>query len=122
MLKRDFLSKCALIDFLAISLILSLNNKALADMKNQDISDGLILLKGGSFLMGSLAGERQRGEDEKQRQATISPFYIDPYETRQKDYEELMGSNPSKNKGANLPVENITWFDAILFCNAKSKK
>jgi formylglycine-generating enzyme required for sulfatase activity len=31
-----------------------------------------------------------------------------------------MGNNPSESKGENLPVENVTWFDAIRYCNARS--
>ena len=85
-------------------------------------SDNLILIKGGTFTMGSPNNERQRNRDETQHTVTINSFYIDPYEVTQKDYREIMGNNPSYFSGDNLPVENITWFDAVNYCNKLSEK
>lgn len=85
-------------------------------------SDGLVLLQGGAFTMGSPATEKQRQEDETLHTVTLSPFYISPYEVTQADYEALMHDNPSHFHGAKLPVENVTWFDAIAYCNALSQK
>lgn len=45
--------------------------------------DSLILLEGGTFTMGSLQDERQRGQDEVSHEVTIGAFYVDPYEVRQ---------------------------------------
>ena len=84
--------------------------------------DGFKLLSGGTFLMGSPATERQRGEDEVQHKVRIDPFYVDPHEVAQKDYEALMGANPSVRKGPDLPVENVAWLDCIRYCNAKSRQ
>ena len=45
------------------------------------------------------------------------------YEVTQAEYEALMGTNPSYFSGCdNCPVEKVTWFDAIKYCNALSKK
>ena len=85
-------------------------------------SDGFILLQGGSFTMGSPTTEKQRQADATQHTVTLSPFYVDPFEVTQKDYEEIMGTNPSHFSGANLPVENVTWYDAIRYCNALSER
>ncbi len=49
-------------------------------------------------------------------------FYIGKYEVTQKDYTALMGTNPSKNINGNNPVENVTWYDAIVYCNKLSEK
>ena len=81
----------------------------------------MILVKGGTFQMGSPSSERMRDEDEKQHSVTVSDFYCDAYEVQQQDYEKLMGKNPSVFKGAKLPVENVSWFDAIEYCNKKSE-
>ena len=85
------------------------------------INDNLILLEGGTFMMGSPDTERQRYKDEVLHEVTLNPFYIDPYEVSQKDYQNIMGKNPSHFKGENLPVENVTWYDAAEYCNALSK-
>ena len=69
-----------------------------------EIQDGLILLEGGTFVMGSPEGERQREPDEVSHEVEISAFYIDPFEVTQRDYEAVMGENPSYFQGENFPV------------------
>ncbi len=84
------------------------------------VADGFALVTGGSFLMGSPESENWRIEDETLHEVTVSSFYIDPYETTQGEYARVMGENPSAFIGNDLPVESITWLDAVLFANAKS--
>ena len=67
-----------------------------------EIRDGLILLEGGTFRMGSPEGERQREPDEVSHEVTISAFYIDPFEVTQRDYEAVMGEDPSYFQGEDL--------------------
>lgn len=92
------------------------------EVDNMDIPDVFVLIKGGSFQMGSPDSEAWRGDDETQHLVTVSDFYMSQYELTQKEYQEIMGSNPSTFSGENLPVENVSWFDAIAYCNARSKK
>lgn len=80
----------------------------------------MVFIKGGTFLMGSPASERMRDKDEAQHSVTVDDFYCDAFEVRQSDYEKVMGENPSYNKGANLPVENVSFYDALEYCNKKS--
>jgi uncharacterized repeat protein (TIGR02543 family) len=50
----------------------------------------------------------------------MDDFCIGQYEVTQDIYEEVTGINPSYHKGSKLPVENVSWHDAVLFCNALS--
>ena len=86
-----------------------------------DVDDGYLLISAGTFLMGSSRAENWRIEDEVQHEVAVSAFYVDPYETMQENYEQLMGGNPSTFVGGNLPVENISWLDAIQYANKKSE-
>ena len=84
--------------------------------------DGFLLLPGATFEMGSPGSERQRASDEVRHKVTVSAFYVDPYEVMQKDYEAVTGKNPSRHKGARLPVENVSWLDAVRYCNDLSRQ
>ena len=96
-------------------------NKESGEIKEQgEVEDGFILLEGGTFTMGSPEEERQRESDEISHDVWVSAFYIDPFEVTQKDYEEIMGENPSYFKGENLPVDSVTWYQAVEYCNKRS--
>ena len=85
------------------------------------IEEGMVLIPGGTFTMGSPVSERQRQADETQHQVTVRAFYVDPHEVTQQDYQAVMGTNPSHFQGDNLPVEQVTWYDAINYCNKLSE-
>ena len=53
---------------------------------------------------------------------SVSEFQIARTELTQRQYEAVMQENPSFHKGADLPVENVTWWDAIRYCNQRSEK
>ncbi|MBC7853113.1 MAG: formylglycine-generating enzyme family protein [Pirellulaceae bacterium] len=96
----------------------------------------LVLIKADEFRMGSAANENGRRDDEQQHPVGITrPFYIGVYEVTQKEYERVMKRTPSSfspkgNRAASIagmdtslfPVENVTWFDALEFCNQLSKQ
>jgi len=89
----------------------------------QSVPDGFVRINGGTFIMGSPNDEPDLyGPPEPQHQVTVSSFYMCKYEVTQKEYQEIMGTNPSKFKGDNLPVEQVCWYDAIEYCNARSRK
>ena len=86
------------------------------------VQDGFVSIRGGSFTMGSPANEPERSSDEVRHTVTVSDFYISPTEVTQKDYQAVMGNNPSGTKGDDLPVTDLTWYDAINYCNALSRQ
>lgn len=85
----------------------------------QDIK-GTVFVVGGTFIMGG--NDSDASNDEKPvHSVTLSSYYIGKYEVTQKEFLEIMGTNPSGVAGDNLPVEKVSWFDAVKYCNAKSK-
>ena len=87
----------------------------------QEQQNGMVHVNGGSFVMGSSDSEFGYSSREgPQHQVTASPFLIGKYPVTQAEYQEMMGVNPSEFKGANLPVEQVSWFDAVEYCNRLS--
>ena len=52
---------------------------------------------------------------------TLDSFYIGKYEVTQKEWQEVMGNNPSNFTGERNPVENVSWYDAVAYCNKLSE-
>ena len=52
----------------------------------------------------------------------IDAFYMDKYEVTQEKYERIIGKNPSRYKGANLPVERVIWEEANEYCEKVGKR
>lgn len=79
---------------------------------SQEKSDGLVLVKGGTFM--------NTKSSYYEKNLTITNFYIGKYEVTQKEWVDVMGNNPSEFKGDNLPVERVSWYDCIEYCNRRS--
>lgn len=77
-------------------------------------TDNFVFVEGGTFIN---TNSNYYGGN-----VTISNFYIGKYEVTQKEWIEVMGSNPSEFKGDNLPVEMVSWYDTIKYCNKRSLK
>lgn len=86
------------------------------------LPEEFVLIQGGIFQMGSPEEEAWRSEDEVLHTVMVSDFYMSAYELTQAEYEEIIGENPSTFSGEDLPVENISWLDAVSYCNARSEK
>ncbi len=55
-------------------------------------------------------------------QVFVNDFYMGKYEVTQKEWQEIMGYNPSGFKGEHLPVESVNWYESIEYCNKRSLK
>ena len=85
-----------------------------ASAPSGETPDNFVLVKGGTF-KNTLSNYYGKG-------VTVSDFYIGKYDVTQKEWIEVMGNNPSKFKGDNLPVEMVNWYDSIDYCNKRSIK
>ena len=83
-----------------------------------------VLVRPGEFMMGSTRREPGREGDEGPRhQVRITKgFTMGAHEVTQEQYAEVMGRNPSKFSGAQNPVEQVSWNDAVEFCTRLSRK
>lgn len=68
----------------------------------------------GSFLMGSNNGDEN--ERPVHRVMLSKPFWLAKTEVTQRQYNQVMESNPSHFQGSNNPVEKVSWNDAVSFC------
>ena len=81
-------------------------------------SDSFVLVEGGTFVMGDNSG----GEFEKPAHSvTVSSFYMCDHEVTQEEYTSVTRkSNVSGHKGTNFPMEKVSWYDAVYYCNKLS--
>ncbi len=98
-----------------VSIIYAANIRENSRSKqSSDLGMKFIYVAPGSFQMGSSG----RGRDEKyaHRVTITKAYWIGKYEVTQKEYQHVMGTNPSNFKGDNRPVEMVSWYDAVKFC------
>ncbi|MCL2720586.1 MAG: formylglycine-generating enzyme family protein [Treponema sp.] len=109
----------------AIIAVISLSifgiNKSI-ETQQQRVAAGLVFIQGGTFMMGSPVNESGHNSYEIQRQVTISSFNMGRFPVTQREYHEVMGVNLSYFIGDDLPVETVTWFDAIEYCIRRSQR
>jgi formylglycine-generating enzyme required for sulfatase activity len=83
----------------------------------------MVEIPGGTFLMGSREEDKDSFSNEYPQHEVIVPaFLMGKYPITQYQYEAVMGDNPSNFKGANRPVECVSWFDAVVFCQKLSQQ
>jgi len=77
----------------------------------------MVQVKGGAFTMGCTDNAENFCQEMEipPHGVIVSDFYIGKYEVTQKQWVKIMGENPSKNKGNDLPVENVTWDEVQEF-------
>ena len=65
--------------------------------------------------MGSPPSEKGRDSDERQHTVSVGEFWLGETEVTQAQWQAVMGNNPSKFKGDDRPVENVSWKDVQVF-------
>ena len=80
-------------------------------------------VSGGHFMMGALPKDDKAFKFEKPRHEVVisQDMVVMKYVVTQKLYKTVMGNNPSYFKGADRPVESVSWVDAVTFANALSQ-
>jgi len=77
----------------------------------------MVVIPGGSFMMGSRDGER---DEAPVHRVQIGSFLMDQYEVRQSEFRKYQLPDPSHFKDPKHPLEQINWTDAALYCNERS--
>jgi formylglycine-generating enzyme required for sulfatase activity len=74
--------------------------------------EDMVYVKGGTF--------KSNGSNYTETSMILSDFYIGKYEVTQAEWANVMGGTPSAFKGDQLPVEMVSWYDAVEYCNKQS--
>ena len=121
----SFTNGCAEINF---NTLLNMSDLPLLPSVTDSLVE-MVQINGGTFTMGSPSSEANRNNDETQHSVTLSGFYMGKYQVTQEQYQAVMGTNPSRFTSAvsgesgtpgKLPVEWVTWYDTVEFCNKLS--
>lgn len=75
------------------------------------VPSNFAFVRGGIFSMGN---------NNQKHDVKLTDYFIGVYEVTQTEWEAVMDNNPSGFIGENLPVENVSWYEAIEFCNKRS--
>jgi formylglycine-generating enzyme required for sulfatase activity len=103
-----------------------------------DIQLDMMLIPGGTFIMGSPKEEEDSRDSERpQHEVTIEPFWLGQYQVTQAQWKFVaklpqvnkeLNPDPSRFKGDgstsltnNRPVEQVSWYDAVEFCDRLSR-
>jgi formylglycine-generating enzyme required for sulfatase activity len=94
--------------------------------KTEPFSIEMVFVNGGLFTMGCTSKQTDCGDDEKPaHQVTVSDFYIGKYEVTEKQWRDVMGSDPTElyfKDCDNCPVEKVSWNDVQKFINKLNQK
>ena len=92
----------------------------------------MVYVSGGSFELGRNLGTGGGWDETPISTVNISGFYMGKYQVTQEQYQAVMGTNPSNFNGGSgrepvsgevqerRPVETVSWYDALVFCNRLS--
>jgi formylglycine-generating enzyme required for sulfatase activity/tRNA A-37 threonylcarbamoyl transferase component Bud32 len=104
--------------------------KFFTEKLNAVVTLEMVSIPGGSFMMGSLDCEGN-ADERPQHKVTLKPFFMGKFPITQAQWKAVaalpevkqpLNPHPSKFKGANRPVENVSWYEAVEFCARLSQK
>jgi len=98
-------------------------NKKMITYKESSEYANFVKIIGGVYTVGTPKSEHKfnkEGDEENIRKVKINDFLISRYEVTQELYEKIMGEHASSFSGKNFPVDNVTWYNAVEFCNRLS--
>jgi formylglycine-generating enzyme required for sulfatase activity len=99
------------------------HSEQLVEDLDPDLTLEMVKITGGTFSMGSKPSEDKSEPNEQPRhQVKVPDFYLGKYPVTQAQYQAIMGENPSFIKGENLPVETVSWNNAVNFCRKLSER
>ena len=84
----------------------------------------MVYVEGGEFMMGATSeqGGYVKEEEKPAHKVKLSSFYISKYEITQAQYQAIMGTQYNGFEGERRPVENVSWNDAMKFCEKLSAR
>jgi len=105
------------------AVVTALSSETLKTLTNS-IGMEFVLIPSGEFKMGSPSGEEGRLDREGPVHTVKieKAYYLSKYEVTQKQWREVMSTNPSNFKGDDLPVEEVSWNDAQEFIKKLNDK
>ena len=80
--------------------------------KAYNAPEGMVFIKGGCFIMGN---DYAQADEKPEHEVCLNDFYMDKFEVTQARWEKVMGFNPSKFLGPNLPVEQVNYQNVQKF-------
>jgi formylglycine-generating enzyme required for sulfatase activity len=135
MQRQPFNFEVATIELIETELIIKRSQKQAWEF-TEDLGNGIqlemVAIPEGGFLMGSPETEEgHRDSESPQHQVTLKPFFMGKYPIIQAQWQVVaalpqvnreLDPDPSYFKGANRPVETVSWYDAVEFCDRLSQK
>jgi formylglycine-generating enzyme required for sulfatase activity len=108
---------------ITLSLLCFIGNKAVAQTETFTLAEGItlemVLVEGGSFMMGSDDGNR---DNRPAHRVQLDDFHIGKFELTQDQWVAVMGSNPSQIPCGRCPVNDMSWEQLQDFLKKLSEK
>jgi formylglycine-generating enzyme required for sulfatase activity len=90
---------------------------------SKPMPDNMVLIRGGSYIMGSPETDPDYVYWEGPRHGvTVHSFYMGKFEVSQREYFNVTGNNPSHEKNGKAPVDTVSWYNAVEYCNILSQR